>query len=84
MIATLPQLVVGGFGGFLILGGAVMIAFALVLGGRREAYDAIGAGIFDRAGGDDGGRPPCDAEYEEFGAALAALAEDEISTPRSS
>jgi len=90
VIATLPQIVVGGFGGVLILAGAVLIAFALGLGGRGDAYESIGAGIFDRAGGNDGRRPPCDAEYEEFGAALASVcAEGEretrrVSTSRSS
>ena len=88
MIATLPQIVVGGFGTVLILGGAVMIAFALGLGGRADAYDSIGAGIFDRSGGHDGRRPPSDAEYEEFAAAIAAVcAEDDrrrSSTPRPS
>ena len=93
MTATLPQLVVGGFGGVLILAGAVLIAFALGLGGRRSAYDSIGTGIFDRAEGDDGRRPPCDAEYEEFGAAIAAMCAEDgegpqqragVSTPRSS
>ena len=82
MIATLSQLVVGGFGGVLILGGAVLIAFALGLGGSRGAYDSIGSGVFDRAGGDDGTRPPCDAEYEEFGAAIAAMCAEAGDEPR--
>ncbi len=82
IVATLPQLVVGGFGGVLILAGAVLIAFALGFGGRRDAYDSIGAGIFDRTGGNDGLRPPCDAEYEEFGAALAAMCDDADDRPR--
>jgi hypothetical protein len=82
---TLPQIVAGGFGSVLLVAAAVLMAFALSLGGSSGVYDSIGAGIFDRARGDDGCRPPCDAEYEEFGAALAAACgEDDEGTRRTS
>lgn len=34
-------------------------------------YDVIGQGVFDRPCGDDGERPPSDAEYEEWATAVA-------------
>ena len=56
--------------------GALLIGL-LMLGSMAGAYDDIGAGMFDRPRGHRDDRGPCDAEYEEYGAALAALCEEE-------
>jgi hypothetical protein len=54
--------------GIALLAIAVGIAIFVKSG---SAYDEIGGGVFDRSGGDDGYRPTPDAEYEEFGEAMA-------------
>ena len=60
--------------------GAMLVGLVMV-GSMRGAYDQIGGRMFDRPGE---GRGPNDAEYEEFGAVLASMCEEEErSTPRS-
>jgi hypothetical protein len=54
-----------------------MIAIALlaiaitILATTSDPYDSIGGGVFDRWRGDDGERPPPEAEDDEFAAAIA-------------
>jgi hypothetical protein len=54
--------------------GIAWLAFAIgitILATTSDPYESIGGGVFDRSRGDDGERPPPDAEYEEFAVAIA-------------
>ena len=57
---------------FVIGIGLLWIAIGMaILARTSDPYDGLGGGVFDRPRGDDGERPPPDAEYEEFAAAIA-------------